>query len=168
MLESNLRLESPRRPLMWYTFELGLKPSLVLQWSLCHYIHDIYMWKNTQLGPLFICFKREEPHKSSGRAEHSQKAVDVRIASTVSRVGFHPHGWQQRSLSVWHRVSCWYWRPLPPVLANGMLQDQLKTAYQKNIAFSCLPNTPVLFKELLSSFTACMNIFQCWEGFPTI
>lgn len=74
MLESNLCLESPRRPLMWYTFELGLKPSLVPQWSLCHYIYDIYMWKNTQLGPLFICFKRGEPHKSSGRAECSQKS----------------------------------------------------------------------------------------------
>lgn len=99
MLESNLCLESPRRPLMWYTFELGLKPSLVPQWSLCHYVYDIYMWKNTQLGPLFICFKRGEPHKSSGRAECSQKVVDVWIASRVSSTGFHPHGWQQRSPS---------------------------------------------------------------------
>lgn len=135
MLESNLCLESPRRPLMWYTFELGLKPSLVPQWSLCHYVYDIYMWKNTQLGPLFICFKRGELHKSSGRAECSQKVVDVWIASRVSSTGFHPHGWQQRSRSVWQRVPCWYWCPLPPVLASSVLPDPLKTEYQKDCIF---------------------------------
>lgn len=58
-------------------------------------IYDIYMWKNTQLGPLFICFKRREPHKSLGRAKCSQKVVDVWIASASRSVRSAPHGWQQ-------------------------------------------------------------------------
>lgn len=65
------------------------------------------MWKNTQLGPLFICFKRREPHKSSGRVERSQKAVDVWTASTASGVQSCPCGWQQQAPAVWHGGASW-------------------------------------------------------------
>lgn len=33
------------------------------------------MWKNTQLGPLFICFKRRESYKSLGRASGLKKQL---------------------------------------------------------------------------------------------
>lgn len=127
MLESNLCLEFPRRTLIQCTFELGLEPSLLLQWSFWDCIYDIYVWKNTQLGPLLIYFKRREAHKSSGRAECSQKAVDVWIASTASSPAsvFSP------------------WLASVKSLATGMLQDHLQMEYQKD-SFSCF-QTPQFF-----------------------
>ena len=174
MLESNLCLESPRRTLIWCTFELGLEPSLVLQWSFCVFIYDIYMWKNTQLGPLFICFKRREPHKSLGRAECSQKAVDVWIASTASSLRSFPRGWQHCRPAA--STLCVAWggaslvvSPLPPMksLATGMLQDHLRMEYQKDASFM-LPNTSVPFKQPLGLLTACLNNIQCWEASPAV
>ena len=164
MLENNLCLESPRRTLMWCTFELGLEPSLVLQWSFCDCIYDIYMWKNTQLGPLFICFKRREPHKSLGRAECSQKAVDVWIASTASSLRSCPRGWQHHrpaaAPSVWPGGASQAASPSPPLklLAASTLQDHVQMEYQIMLASCC--QAPQVFLRshwvcLLPVWTQC-------------
>lgn len=109
------------------------------------------MWKNTQLGPLLIYFKRREAHKSSGRAECSQKAVDVWIASTASSLPsvFSP------------------WLASVKLPATGTFQDHLQKEYRKD-PFFVLPNTPVLFKWPLGLLIACLNKIQSWEDSPAV
>lgn len=94
--------------------------------------------------------KKREAHKSSGRAECSQKAVDVWIASTASSLPSVLSPWLASVKS----------------LAIGTLQDHLQKEYQKD--FFMLLNTPVLFKWPHSLLIACLNKTQCWEGSPAI
>lgn len=102
-------------------------------------IYDIYVWKNTQLGPLLIYFKRREAHKSSCRAKCSQKVVDVWIASTASSLHsvFSP------------------WLASLKSLATGTLQDHLQKGYQKD-SFFMLPNT-TLFEWPHGLLIACLK-----------
>lgn len=168
----------PKKALMWCTFELRLEPSLVLQWSFCDCISDIYMWKNTQLGPLFICFKRREPHKSLGRAERSQKAVDVWIASTASSLRSFPRGWQRcrpaaSALCVAPRGCLASSQPLATCGASGHwhASGSFANGVSKRFLFHTA-NHPSSFKTqlklTLGLLSARPNKIQCWEGSPAV
>lgn len=62
------------------------------------------MWKNTQLRPLFISFKRREPCKSLGRASALKKQLMCELPQW--QAGPSPVAGsaaaQQQTPSVWH------------------------------------------------------------------